>query len=367
MKLITLVAVAILAAVLGACKSETVPAKNDPAVVAPIGAAAKDATAKAAAADEAERKTREMAAANVTNIQKANTQNPEGPVKATIADEANLALNALGAPPDPKELLAGEQRARLRAEGKAEAAEKLSSESAARANAAAAELALARADRDAALAKVDAAIAEAEAKIRTNNAAHDTAMRSLQSQHRTEVAELKRQIEAKEVGFLSYVVGGIGGLCLLAAIGIAVGSFYSPLGFKPKSIGVIGLLVVSAIGCFGLVRFLSHPWIPYAVAGVIIVLVGTAAVLWFVNWRETRQRHEAVQQTVVEKDSKLRVMTETAAHVVDQLEQWAGERPAEAKALFARIGDATDQKHKELIAYLKSVRPSKKPAPVAPP
>lgn len=358
MKLRPLFALALL--VLGGCPIVPRTPATSANVLGPAASAANEVKAKVSAAEVVAGAARARVAANLINAQKANAGNAEGPSKATVDDEVGLGLKNNGnVQPDPTELLAGEQRLRLRAEGREKEALKLSQESALKAEEAILAKTIADAVRDTAIAEQGQVLEAAQKLIEASNLKHASEQSELDRRHKAELASLQAKIDAKDLSFLTYVLGGIGGLCILGAIGIAVASFYSPLGFNPHNIGIAALLVVSAFGCFGLVRFLSHPWIPHVVGGVCLACIVVAFVLWFQNWRKHNQLVDTERKAAQATEDKLGTVTATAANIVDQLEITSKKFPDAAKELFLSLKDAMDGPQKDTVKWLKTLRPSK--------
>jgi hypothetical protein len=331
-------------------------------IVNPIGDAGAKQDQAQAGADKAQKERLGMAAANVTTILKENAKTVPTPQRDSIEVEGGLALKAIGEQPDPAELVAGAERARLIAEGKAVEARAQAEDSARRAEGLSAAEAQARAELEVARTQRDNAIAQAKADLQAAAQASAKANADLQATHKREIDALNRKIEAQEMGFISKIIGGIGGICLLGAIGVAVASFQNPLGWTFKNVSIVGLLVVSSIGCFGIIRFLAHPWIPYAVGGSVLAVVLACAVLWWLSWKDTRRAVVAVEEERTSLEGQHETLTQTAAFIVDQVEKLAKDSPEAAKKITTQLDGLMDEKHKELVAWLKTKRPSKSKA-----
>lgn len=322
---------------------EKVPGKQ----VSEAGQAAGKADDAQAKADAAQKERLGMAAANVKTIIDANAKTPDTPQKATIATEGELALGNIGEPADPVELAKGAERARLQAEGKAAEAQRLADESRKRAEGLSAAEARAITERDQARTERDNALQAAQESIRLANEANARANAETERKHKAEVAALQAKVEAAEVGMLTWIVGGIGGLCLLGAVAVVVLGVNSPAGLSARTWKTAAALVGCAGGCFAIARFLGHPWIPYATGGVLVLIAGWAA------WQmvaDARARKAVHMETVGKADT----YKDLSVALVRNLGEFKAAHPAEWEKLSNVLWDDLTTEQDAVVAELKA-------------
>jgi hypothetical protein len=183
---------------------------------------------------------------------------------------------------------------------------------------------------------VQRALVAAEAKhvadLEANRAENQ---RVLDAAHRaTEAAEAKAKAAKEEAykerqNLLVRILIGIGGLCILAGIGLVIAT-------SGASAWRSGIAVFCGMLCFGLAKVLSHPWFNIVFV-VAIVLVVVAAGIYL--WRERKHHTEAkaLEKVVMVAENK-RMIRDAEGHFT--------EFGAELRAVM-------DDAHKQVIKGLR--------------
>lgn len=210
--------------------------------------------------------------ANIETARKANATQPETPASVTVESELNLASKKLATPPDPAELLAGEQRARAIAEGRADEARKLYAEAASQANADAKARSAAESALKAALEKQ-----ESDAKKYVSDLA------ALKLQHREELEAARNEVMKDQVRWLNRA----GAACaVLAILTVGIPFWLGGLAVFKKALPLAILFGLGALGSFGLAQIVGlwyFKWCALAVCAGVAVITG----VWV--WRHAKQ------------------------------------------------------------------------------
>lgn len=259
----------------------------------------------ASALGEAKDDQASKAAASVAAARTANQQNPDSPAKSAVEGELSVAASNL---PLPKEADAKEADARVALALTGEIAK--------------AQLAWAkaRADADVLAKKVD----DLERKVAEE-----------QAKAAAEIARIKREADERQAGFVVRVCAGVGAAVLLGSIALAAFLIWSGTA-NPKSLGACAIGVVSAIGCFALTQFLAHPWIPYAVGGLILLLGVIAFVMWLKSHFEV---HDAKKRARAGLERVGQALGEIRATMPEDV----------TKNIRAIFNQKTDDDHQEII------------------
>jgi hypothetical protein len=261
---------------LAGCWQTPVPPPPKPTPLAPaIDAAAEAATANINASTAKDQATAK-AVANIQTAETANAKQPAGPQTETVAGELGLAKRNLATPADPAELLAGEQRARALAEGRADEARRLYADAASKADAQVAKIAQLEARADAAEKAAAEALLKADASIRAEQV-------RLKAEYDAGLAAARLEAEADQRRLIGWIFYGGGALCIAAAAGcLFLASYVPQLG--PRVALAIGAAGLALIGTgVAINQALSHPWIIWAGLGLVLVLVTAAAALIYAN------------------------------------------------------------------------------------
>lgn len=134
-------------------------------------------------------------------------------------------------------------------------------------------------------------------QITDANAAIEKAKADFKAEQEASAAErtrLENEAHAKDMGLITKSVVGVGVTCLLGGIALGVFLFWSGTA-TPKGLGAAGMLAVSGVGCFALSRFLAHPWIPYVVGGIIVLVVLVAFVMFIKTHYDLHSAKQAAQ------------------------------------------------------------------------
>ena len=265
---------------------------------------------------------RSAVGADIQTIGETNSNAPASPQKDAINILVDVASADNGnAQPDPQTLARNSEIARLALEGKLEESRRM------------ADKALSESSHRQAM------IDSLESKLKEETVKAEQAGRDAQAREQA----LKKTIEDNETSWSTRILATIGGVLILAGVAIGVLAFYTG-GLNPKLIGASAICGMSGAGCFAFLNFLHHSWIPYAVGGLLLLAGVVTCVLLYLD-----QRHKAEKTTV---------LTETAAHIVDQIELASKSAPEAIAGLKSALGNAMDQVHKDVVKELESERPS---------
>ena len=322
-RFLNLAALAVAVVTLGATDGCKIPAKQvagptAPGSSSPIPGAIATSNSNNAAAISAVEKRGADAAASVAAAREVNATQPPGQPTTFVDRELGVASANLP-PPAPVALAAANERklatlstnlAQMEklygaAQSDAEASRKAAAAAATKASEAAAALVTAERSYAATLEKNRA---ENQAAIDAANRKADEAIaKARDEQNRTMV----------------HIFVGLGVLCILAGIGLAVAS-------SGTSVWRSSICAGCGVCCFGVARLISHPWFwPALGALVAVFLIGGGIIMW-------RERKQFVRGATLDK----------LAPLID-------ERGATDEKLAAAVGDTLDESHKAELAAVR--------------
>lgn len=277
------------------------------------------------------------AAASVAALRAANTNQPPGPATDFVDAEAGLALGSLPAPDAAAALLAEQRRAAMFA-GQRDEARRL--------------YAAAQTETERLKAKADAderKATEAAAALMAAERAHAAALEKNRAENQAKLdAATKAADEAKEKAYkerqnlVFYILCGIGGLCIIAGIGLAIATSGASIGRSSVAVGCGAV-------CFGLAKVISHPWFNTIFA---IACVLAAAALGYYLWSERKTLN-----VVKAKDAALEAADEvkaTAAMLVKAIDETGAAVTAGTKTpLGTKLTGEMDKAHKLVVRKLR--------------
>jgi hypothetical protein len=161
------------------------------------------------------------------------------------------------------------------------------------------------------------------------------------------IDELQRQLSEKETRFMVVLISSISaGIGLIALLITAAGVYFRMMNARVAAVaGLLGL--ASALG-FSFARFLTHAWLPWAVAGVAVLCTLSALGVWLYDFYHRRKEADGVEALA----QQAHIVTQTAEHIVGAIED-AGKTP-EIQQLKGVLRDKLDTAHKSVVRQLQA-------------
>jgi len=288
-------------------------------------------------------------AASAGAIHTINAGQPAGPRTDGVENEAKL-IQAVAGEPSAADKLAASERARIVAEGKADEIAKAYATAQTAAAIAAKELGetkTALATSEAALAKANADAAAEQATLAAKLQAHEDALKKAAD---ARVAKVQDEARKAWMAKINYVLLGLGGLFLIAAVANAF--LTNGLG-----LGKSGILAVGSAVAFTLDYALNQTWFQYVVIGAVVVTIIGAGAWAYLEWKA----HKAL--------GAAEVVNDTAKKIVKQLDTTYEAATTEAKAVldpvFDNLSKAMDKTEKNAVHLLRAeanIQPASPPA-----
>lgn len=182
--------------------------------------------------------------------------------------------------------------------------------------------------------------------------AHAKDMQTALAAKDKEIAAAKDEVRKSFMNKLNYVLLGLGGLLILAAVANAWLTGGAGLG---KS----AILAAGGALCFGLDYVLNAAWFVYVAIGSVILAVIGVSIYLYLEWKDRQKAKAAL------------VVNATSGKIVKQLDStYEAATPEDKKVLdpiFAQLGNDMDAKEKSAVKLLRyeatTVQPS---TPVVP-
>lgn len=311
--------IVILAVLLTGCPLTSPVTPSAPVVVAPVGTATQEHISalerqlvELRKLFDGQASAMQSVSGEVYGVVAANAHNPDGAPKTLVASFAAAGSAGLPVATDAQKLAKGEQVLRgLNGELAAVVAELKGAQAQAAAETEARKQAEAVAAAHlAAIAKLKAdAIAEQERARQELQTAFDRKQKELEASI-TALKTANQALQDKETALIVKACIGIGSLFLAASLGAAVFLIWSG-GMTPKNIGACAAGFAAAGLSFAMSRFLAHPWIPYAVGGIIILIVLVVAVVL------AKEHFDLRRAAVVAEENRRKLTTSIATTVAD--------------------------------------------------
>jgi hypothetical protein len=324
----TLLTAILLALAIG-CVTDKPSAKPTPVKGgSPLPGAIAAATTNSNAAIAAVEARSAKAAASVEAIRTANASQPTNAPQNFIGAESTVALANLP-PADPVAALDVEKRRSAVFSGDLSAVRKLYATAQTEAERLAGEVEASKARAAQAQAALVAAERSWSAQLEANRAANQAALDAANRKADEAVAKAYRERQ----NFIFWVLCGIGGLAILAGIGLAVVT-------SGASAWRSAIAVACGTLCLGLAQVVIHPWFNRALVGsLILAAIGGAVYLWF-------ERKQVVAAKAVETTA------EKLVTVMDQ-EKVAKAPDGTLTPVGIKLSSAMDDAQKKLVHKLR--------------
>lgn len=290
------------------------------------------------------------ASAQIGSANIANTNQPPGPATQVVDRETKLAMTNLP-PQDVTEALEAARRRLALMENRiadADALYKTASTEAERMKTEMAQLKdeteKARVEGEAQRQKAaaaQAALVAAEkqqaAELEKNRAANQA---KLDEANKKADAAVQKAYEENQKTIV-WILVGIGGLCILAGIGLAIAT-------QGTSLVRSGIAVACGGVCFGLAKVISHPWFNTVfIASLVLLAVCGGAYMWY-EWKCSRELKEG------------KVIKETAEQLVQVMDaHGVAVTKGEVTPVGAELRGKMDKAHKLAIRKLRLANEAK--------
>lgn len=178
-----------------------------------------------------------------------------------------------------------------------------------------------------ALSNSDAEVARLRKEAAVESAQAKRSLQQLLDQKNAEIQRAKDEAYAQRNALIFWVLNGLGAVCALAAVALAVVT-------QGRELVRAGIALLFGGAFFGLAKTISSPWF-LPVCWAIVGLGVLAAGLYLYVERRNFHSSEALQRTV------------------KAVEKLKTEAPEEAKKVLATLGVAYDEAHKALVDRIR--------------